>query len=429
MSNRPAAEGRYRPGVDCCYALTPGVDKLTTKTVRVATLMALLIAPPALAQDADVTFFVIGKHANVDQAPGGELSAVDFSFFSEIFLTPEGDAGDAFLTFPTGERIPYRDMREASGGSRDNLLLVSGEDRHTRFSDLQLRYPDGDYDVSFTTPGGSVDATLTFRNRPLPEAPVITVLQGGLPCLHLQPGADAEVRWSAFSQGAADPNGILDDLIFVILTDDDGNRVAHSGRPFSAGPFLTYADDRYVIDGSLLEPGATYTLSVEHALLDDTTRFDGVTAFTTRAVTTRLGLSTAGTGGPDCAAPVPTLDSQVTMFYYDDLDRPARFYGETLGFEKTLDWEWVKFFRTGPSSSVGLVRSGDGAWHKPQRRNAVMLSLVTDDVDLWYERVRAKPGVVVLKDIGEGGGIRSFLLEDPGGYTVEFFQWLDGNVP
>ena len=27
--------------------------------------------------------------------------------------------------------------------------------------------------------------------------------------------------------------------------------------------------------------------------------------------------------------------------------------------------------------------------------------------------------------IGDGGGIRSFLREGPGGYAVEFFAWLD----
>lgn len=125
------------------------------------------------------------------------------------------------------------------------------------------------------------------------------------------------------------------------------------------------------------------------------------------------------------AAAAPPIGEQVTMFYYEDLAAASAFYGGTLGLEKTLDWEWVRFYRTGPSSSVGLVRAGDGAWHDVQERNAVMLSLVTTDVDAWYRRLAAHEGVVFLKHIAEGGGIRSFLLEDPGGYTVEFFQWLE----
>ena len=113
------------------------------------------------------------------------------------------------------------------------------------------------------------------------------------------------------------------------------------------------------------------------------------------------------------------------MLYYEDLDAATRFYGETLGLEKTFDWDWIRFYRTGPSSSVGIVREGGGAWHEAQPVNAVMLSLVTSDVDAWYARIRDKEDVVILKDIDDGGGIRSFLLEDPGGYTVEFFEWLE----
>ena len=121
----------------------------------------------------------------------------------------------------------------------------------------------------------------------------------------------------------------------------------------------------------------------------------------------------------------PSIASSTTMFYYDDIGPASHFYGEVLGLEKTLDWEWVRFFSTGPASSVGVVTVGDGAWHQVQDRNSVMLSLVTDDVDAWYERLVDRDDVTFLKDIRDGGGIRSFLLEDPGGYTVEFFQWLE----
>jgi hypothetical protein len=389
-------------------------------------LPALFLAANAAAQQKDVTFFVIGKHANYSQDRAGELQSVDFSFFSEIFLTPAGDAGEATLRFPTGELIPYRDMREAEGGDRDNLLLVSGADRYTSFADLQARYPDGDYKVSFDTPSGSVaNGVLTFEDRPLPNPPVIALGQADKTgCSVVMPGTDLEVSWSEFAGGRSDPNGILDDLIFVILTDGDGVRVAHSGRPFENRPYLTYAADSFTIDGQVLEPGETYTLSVEHALLDDTTRFDSVPAFTTRAVTTSLEIRSGSQDMQSCAAAGPPLSSSVTMFYYKDIAPAARFYGEILGLENYLDWDWVQFYKTGPASYVGLVTEGEGAWHKVRDDNSVMLSLITDDVDAWYARLRDSGEVTFLKEIGDGGPIRSFLLEDPGGYTVEFFQWL-----
>jgi hypothetical protein len=112
------------------------------------------------------------------------------------------------------------------------------------------------------------------------------------------------------------------------------------------------------------------------------------------------------------------------MFYYKDNGPAAHFYGDVLGLEEELDWDWIKFYKTGPASSVGLVTEGDGGWHKVQDRNSVMLSLVTADVDAWYEHVSQHDDLNILKDISDGGPIRSFLLEDPGGYTVEFFEWL-----
>lgn len=404
-------------------------SQMRTHAAPVAAAL-LLTAATCGAQQSDVTFFVIGKHANYRQLSPTQREAVDYSFFSEIFLTEKGDARNASLEFPTGERVLYRDMRRAEGGDRDNLLLVSGEDRFDHFDALQARYPDGRYRVSFDTPSGSVgNGELVFQRRPLPAPPEVIVSQDDkLNCTRFAPGTDTTVRWAPFGDGRADRNGILDDLVFVILTDENGRRVAHSGRPFSGGRYLTYADDEFIIPGGALKPDAAYTLSVEHAVLDDTTRQSGVTAFTTRAVTTKVELRTAASSaqGCDAVSDTPPLDSQVTMFYYQDIGAAAHFYGTILGLEKAIDWDWVKFFKTGPSSNVGLVQQGDGAWHDARQDNAVMLSLVTSDVDAWYARVSQRDDVTLLKPIGSGGGIRSFLLQDPGGYTVEFFQWLDG---
>lgn len=395
--------------------------------MRAATAMLLgacLAMTDAAAQRADVSFFVIGKHASYEQS-GGEPAAVDFSFFSEIFLAADGNVSGASLTLPAGETVSYRDMRTAAGGDRDNVLLVTGEARYASVADLQNRYPDGRYRVQFETPRRSVSGELEFAERPLPPAPRISIAQGNLDCEYLRPGVDLDVTWSEFREGRDDPNGILDDLVFVILEDSNGQRVAHSGRPFEGSRYLTHNDRVFTIDGGVLTAGSEYTLSVEHALLDDTTRIDGVPAFTTRAVTTRRLLRVAESGGTGCPAPTHSLDSQVTMFYYEDLEAASHFYGDILGLEKTLDWEWVRFFATGPASTVGIVRRGDGAFHDPKPDNAVMLSLVTSDIEAWYRRIEARDDVSVLKPLTAGDVISSFLLEDPGGYTVEFFEWVE----
>lgn len=271
-------------------------------------ILLALAGPPVQAQNSDVTFFVIGKHGNYAQSPSGNRESVDYSFFSEIFLTAHGDASDATLRFPTDELVPFVDMREVEGGQRDNIFLISGKDRFTAYADLLDRYPDGEYRVSFSTPSGSVEnGLLRFEDRSLPPPPRITVQQGTEPaCRMLRPGVDALVSWSGFAEGRADPNDILDDLVFVILTDESGVRVAHSGRPFEGQPYLTYTNTEFTIDGRAIEPHRTYTLSVEHALLDDTTLFDNVPAFTTRAVTTQLELKSASFVQDSCI-PVGSL--------------------------------------------------------------------------------------------------------------------------
>jgi len=266
---------------------------LTKPILIVATM--LLTTLQAYGQNSDVAFFVIGKHGNYTQNPTGDRTSVDYSFFSEIFLTADGDASDATLRFPTGELKSFKDMREVEGGARDNIFLVAGEDRFTDYTTLQSRYPDGEYRVTFRTPGGSVEEeVLRFEARDLPTPPRVTLTQGTRVGVHAPlAGEDVFVRWSAFSEGRSDPHGILDDLIFVILTNENDERVAHSGRPFEGRPYLTFADSSFTIDGNVLGPGHTYTLSVEHALLDDTIHVNGIPAFTTRAVTTKLTFTTA----------------------------------------------------------------------------------------------------------------------------------------
>jgi len=122
----------------------------------------------------------------------------------------------------------------------------------------------------------------------------------------------------------------------------------------------------------------------------------------------------------------PPIDSHIVMLYYDDISNAANFYESTLGLRKTLNEDWVKIYQLTDTSSVGVVKAGPGAYHATQEKNAVMLSIVTSDVDGWYRHLKAAGQVKFLKDIYESDvPIRAFLVEDPGGYTVEFFQWLD----
>lgn len=400
------------------------------------TVLAFLLSffnTQLLAQQADVTFFVVGKHASYAQEPLGGLRLIDHSFFSEIFLTPQGDLVGATLTPPNGPVALFEDQRTLTGNDRDNVFLVTGKRRYGTGSELQNDYPDGDYILNIKAPSGEItDAVVSFAGHGLPAPPKIRLSQGGQFVSPDQVDADEGlvVTWSPFSEGGADSNTVLDDLIFVIAKDCTGQKISHSGRPFESRSFLTYRAKDYRIPGDLLRAGEAYTLQVEHAALADTGRYEGVPGLATYAVTTTIDFHTQGEPLDDrCAVSVggvaPGIDSNVVMLYYRSLKEPSDFYGGHLGLIKTLDWEWIKFYQTSPSSYVGLVKQGENAFHRARVRNSVMLSIVTDEVDDWHARLRAVEGIKFVQDLKDRGPIRSFLVRDPGNYTVEFFQWLE----
>lgn len=134
-------------------------------------------------------------------------------------------------------------------------------------------------------------------------------------------------------------------------------------------------------------------------------------------------LAETGNNNPGSAT---GFDEQYVMLYYDDLGAPAEFYGKLLGLEAIMDDDWVKLYQVTPGSFVGVVKEGKNAYHKVQDKNAVMVSLVTAELETWYKVIKDSGQVSILKEIHEHqtAPIRTFLIADPGGYTIEFFQWL-----
>ena len=120
------------------------------------------------------------------------------------------------------------------------------------------------------------------------------------------------------------------------------------------------------------------------------------------------------------------ITESYVMLYYKALDAPRHFYANIIGLESSYEDDWVSLYRITETSFVGLVREGESGYHKVQENNAVMLSLVVDDVDAWYKKITAHADVVILKEIydNENAPIRAFLVADPGGYSVEVFQWV-----
>lgn len=123
------------------------------------------------------------------------------------------------------------------------------------------------------------------------------------------------------------------------------------------------------------------------------------------------------------------INATITFFYYKDLDEAVRFYRDLVGLDATMDEEWVKIFQVSATSSIGLVLDGRG-FHPVSDDKPAMLSLVTNDVDAWYQKL-VQADVPILKALPPADSptdpgrapVRGFVAEDPGGYTVEFFTW------
>jgi catechol-2,3-dioxygenase len=120
-----------------------------------------------------------------------------------------------------------------------------------------------------------------------------------------------------------------------------------------------------------------------------------------------------------------SIKSQVVFLYYSDLTAAANFYGEKLGFQKTFDGGWVHIYQSSQNSYVGLVDNTRGH-HRNSPDKPVMLSLVTEEIENWYTHLQNQE-IKILSPLSDSSNfpIRSFLTEDPGGYTIEFFEWKE----
>jgi catechol 2,3-dioxygenase-like lactoylglutathione lyase family enzyme len=118
------------------------------------------------------------------------------------------------------------------------------------------------------------------------------------------------------------------------------------------------------------------------------------------------------------------VQSQITFFYYDDLDAASEFYGDVMGFRLVEDQKWAKIYRASGGAYVGIV-AGEKGFHQAQDENAVLLTLLVDDVAAWYEYLQTR-GVKIVTELQEKEDIqvRCFFLEDPGGYSIEIQRFL-----
>lgn len=247
-----------------------------------------------------VTFYGTGKVARYQQRMDSSLEYLGPLFFAEIFIATGGEVTDASVKFPppvnNTEPLEYRYSESEEIG---DVMYLSG--RAESDEELENNYPSGAFEFTFSTPGGDVvDSVVSFAGGAFPTQPVIIFEQGGraIPFDAVNSSQDLRITWPPFTEGRADENGILDDLIFVAIDSCAVEDMVHSGRPFEKDHHLTFRSADYIVSAGTLAPGQTYSMYVEHALLPNTQRDYGMPAFATFASSTYMDFKTSGETDP-----------------------------------------------------------------------------------------------------------------------------------
>lgn len=111
------------------------------------------------------------------------------------------------------------------------------------------------------------------------------------------------------------------------------------------------------------------------------------------------------------------FDQQVTFLYTRDLERSAAFYGEILGLPMVLDQGACRIYRVSSNGFLGICRCNE---RRPVSPEGVIVTLVTGDVDGWYERLKTKGVTFETPPRGNPEfNIYHCFLRDPDGYQLE----------
>ncbi len=273
---------------------------------------ALLLLLSGCSRQSDISFLVLVKSSNYAQDPEGDLELLNYHFFSEVFLRPGGSLTDASLTGPDSVKNP---MKYVSRG--DNYYFEGGH--FDSEEEVDQAYPNGSYLLRLTAPTVQLlDYKLELEGpegaTDIPEPIVVSFWQDDtrIDPSAVDPAKDLAVRWSAYSNGTEDPRGVVNDMIFVVIADCQGERIFHTGLPFQ-GEYLTFRATEVLIGSGLLSPGQPYSGFVEFPHVVDSRVERGVPGFTSFATATYFDLRTTGPRADQaCPGSPPPMDTGQT---------------------------------------------------------------------------------------------------------------------
>ena len=112
----------------------------------------------------------------------------------------------------------------------------------------------------------------------------------------------------------------------------------------------------------------------------------------------------------------------IPILYSANVVRSLTYYTEVLGFENKWDWG-------NPPTFGGISRDGVQIFfcEKGQGNPGTWLSIFVDNVDEFYEIVKAKGAIILSAPETMEWGVREMLVEDPDGHRIRFGHGADPN--
>lgn len=154
---------------------------------------------------------------------------------------------------------------------------------------------------------------------------------------------------------------------------------------------------------------------------------DDLTALEFPAADSTLVARLAGGGAPQEKVMPPPFAQLVTFLPTRSLAATHAFYADTLGLPLALDQGPCRIYQVTLEAYVGFCESATA----PERPgDTVTITLVTDEVDAWATRLRAR-GVALEKEpqLNPRFSIYHCFLRDPSGYLVEIQRFEDPRWP
>ena len=212
----------------------------------------------------------------------------------ELFVLPRENLADASLA-------PVDRPSERLQANLDYRSYFFDGPNFSSRQALFNQYSGNTFNFDMTYADGTEQQhTIPLVDAPHPPPTRLSIFQDGTQISHLEidPALDFSVRWTDFSECNEDPNGILNDVVSIMVdVCGDGKHLYKTGVPEVNPDYLTFKDKEAIVPAGTLEEGKWYWLNGEFSNVAYTSTMDSAPAVSSNMTATFLNIRTKN--GPE----------------------------------------------------------------------------------------------------------------------------------